>query len=204
MLLEEAEPRGADDASAPFGSPLQTSFPMAESGSPITMTEPSAAREIQARETQPHSPSDSMPASTVDTPQMPPAPTKPASHGSVSSRAAAAGSAAARSLTPIFNGFKPAVMRASQLGGRFATLRANASNIAKMQRQVSSGAMDISNTLEFGRSFTEKDENLALASNRKRARNDGPTTESDGVPSLRTVSISKEPRLTPWPRNTRD
>lgn len=201
MLLEEAEPREPiGDASAPFGSPLQTSSPMADTESPIARFEPTGIRESQ--EMQPHSPSDSMQVSAVDTPQMPPAPTKPASHGSVSSRAA--GSAAARSLTPIFNGFKPAVMRASQLGGRFATLRPNASNIAKMQRQVSCGTVDISNALDTTRLLSEKDENLVVhVGNRKRARSEGPTTVSDGVPSLRTVSMSKEPRLTPWLRNTR-
>ena len=74
---------------------------------------------------------------------VPSAPSKRNSHTSVTSRflsssgTTASTATAARSLTPLFNGFVAAADRASQLGGRFVQLRPQASAIARMQGQLS-------------------------------------------------------------------
>ena len=106
-------------APQPFGSPLPYS-PMVQSQEDPTGSPFSPENEVD------HS----------KTPRMPSAPTKRSIHHSgATSRSIESG--AARSLTPIFNGFAAAANRAQQLGGRFARVRPQAQAIHKMQRQMS-------------------------------------------------------------------
>ena len=118
----------------------------------------------------------------------PPAPSKSISQGSIGSRRAHCNSAV-RSLTPIFNGFAPAATRAHQMGGRFATLRPPAMAIAKMQRQMSQGALG--ETPAATRDTLTQP--YGVNSSRKRSR-DG-AADGDSSPSIRTVSRGKEPRM---------
>lgn len=88
--------------------------------------------------TPPDGPIEGRSRQVAPTPEVPAAPSKLHSHGSVTSRHRSAGVAsAARSLTPLFNNFTPAVNRASQLGGCFVTLKAQRASVVRMHRQDS-------------------------------------------------------------------
>jgi hypothetical protein len=120
----------------------------------------------------------------------PPAPTKSHTSGGTSASRGAT-SAAVRSLIPVFNGFTAAARRANQLGGRFATLRPDAHNIARLQRQVAAP--------------TAAAPAGGDAACRKRGRQlfSGPGGEGTALSSpasVSTVSRGAEPRVTTWIR----
>lgn len=73
------------------------------------------------------------PSQQLSTPRIPAAPSK---SSSLDSRPQPA-SVAVRSLLPVFNGFTPAAIRATQLGGRFMMLRREAKAVASMQHRMS-------------------------------------------------------------------